>query len=442
MVDAVFGTGLVRPVEAGPVARCLAAMDVATGDWRAWAAGARMRGQPARTVAVDIPSGLCADSGHVLGQVPGGDPFALGGDQSGLVRRCARVLLTVSFHRAKPGHYLAMGPEYCGKLVVADIGLDQNRRALAKARLTSRLDLRGTGPGGGGGIVTRLAGPGSARILTEKPASAHKFTHGHLLVLSGPVGRSGAARLAARGALRAGAGLVTVGAPPDAMAECAAHLTAIMLREMPDAAALTGFLRDRRVRAICLGPGLGLGLHARRLVAASVRSGLPCVLDADALTLLAGPEGLSRKLHPQCVLTPHEGEFARLFPDLATRLRARPEHGPAYSRIDAAREASARARATLVFKGPDTVIADPQGNTLLAAAVYDQAAPWLATAGSGDVLAGFIAGGLARGLDTMTAASAGTALHGEAARRFGPGLIAEDLPEMVPEVFRALSGQA
>jgi len=178
--------------------------------------------------------------------------------------------------------------------------------------------------------------------------------------------------------------------------------------------------------------------RARRLVAASIQSGLPCVLDADALTLLAEGGGLSRKLHPKCVLTPHAGEFARLFPDLADRLGERPERGPAYSRIDAAREAAARARATLVFKGPDTVIADPGGNTLLAAAVYDQAAPWLATAGSGDVLAGFIAGGLARGLDPMTAAAAGAALHVEAARHFGPGLIAEDLPEMVPAVFRAL----
>lgn len=439
MVDACFGTGLARPVEDGPVARGLSAIDSATWDWRRWKTGAPMRGQPPRTVAVDVPSGLCADSGHVLGQVPGDDPFSLGGDQSGLARRCAQVLLTVSFHCAKPGHYLAMGPRYCGRLVVKGIGLDPRRRAIHRARLVARHGLSGTGEGGHGGTVTSLTDRGHAAPLFSKGQADHKFSHGHALVLCGPAGATGAARLAARGALRIGAGLVTVGAPSAAMAECAAQLTAIMLREVPDAAALRTLLLDSRITALCLGPGLGLDDRARRLVEAVLRSGLSCVLDADALSLLATHAPLARRLHPRCLLTPHGGEFARLFPDLAERLRARPDRGPAFSKIDAVRAAAARLGASVLFKGADTVMADAQGNTLLNAAVYEDAAPWLATAGSGDVLAGFATGAMARGMSPLAAGAAAAWLHAEAARQFGPGLVAEDLPEFLPEVFRSLA---
>ena len=169
-----------------------------------------------------------------------------------------------------------------------------------------------------------------------------------------------------------------------------------------------------------------------------MRSGLPCVLDADALTLIAGEGGLQGRIGGRCILTPHGGEFARLFPDLAQRLSQRSETGPAWSRIDAAREAALRAGATVLLKGPDTVIADPTGEVAVNSAAYDRAAPWLATAGSGDVLAGFITGALARGASPFEAACAGAWLHVEAARRFGPGLIAEDLPEQLPAVFRSL----
>ena len=162
------------------------------------------------------------------------------------------------------------------------------------------------------------------------------------------------------------------------------------------------------------------------------------VLDADAMTLLSKDAASFGQLHADCVLTPHAGEFARLFPDIAERLDAPATTGPAYSKVDATREAAKRAGCVVLFKGPDTVIADPDGRCSVNAAVYDRAAPWLATAGAGDVLAGFITGLLARGFAPMHAAEVGAWLHVESARAFGPGLIAEDLPEALPGVLRDL----
>jgi hydroxyethylthiazole kinase-like uncharacterized protein yjeF len=164
----------------------------------------------------------------------------------------------------------------------------------------------------------------------------------------------------------------------------------------------------------------------------------PTVLDADALTLLARDADLIGKLHDKCVLTPHAGEFARLFPDIAEKLKAPATKGPAYSKVDATREAAKRAGCVVLFKGPDTVIADPSGRCSINASLYERSAPWLATAGSGDVLAGFITGLLARGFSPMQAAESGAWLHTECALSFGPGLIAEDLPEELPKVFRSL----
>jgi len=264
------------------------------------------------------------------------------------------------------------------------------------------------------------------------------------LILSGPPGHTGAARLAARGALRIGAGLVTVGAAPEAIPEHAAQMNAIMLRPVADAAALEATLADDRINALCLGPGLGLDGRARALVAAALETPVPgqaprrIVLDADALTLIARDPALFALLHANCVLTPHGGEFARLFPDIAEKLAAPATKGPAYSKVDATREAAKRAGCVVLYKGPDTVIADPSGRCSINSAHYDRAAPWLATAGSGDVLAGFIAGLLARGFGPMQAAETAAWLHVECARKFGPGLIAEDLPEQLPAVFRDL----
>jgi hydroxyethylthiazole kinase-like uncharacterized protein yjeF len=282
-----------------------------------------------------------------------------------------------------------------------------------------------------------------------KGSDAHKYSHGHALILSSPATRGGAARLSARAALRIGAGLVTLGAPAEALAENASRLDAIMLREVTGAGDLADLLKDDRINALCLGPGLGAD-RAADLVPAALAANRPTVLDADALTFLctqrapyaepyaqpyAQPYGA---LHANCVLTPHAGEFARLFPDLAEKLSEPATKGPAYSKVDATREAAKRAGCVVLFKGPDTVIADPAGNCSINSAAYTRAAPWLATAGSGDVLAGMIAGLLARGFAPMAAAETAAWLHVEAALSFGPGLIAEDLPEEIPKVFRAL----
>ncbi|MDF0600520.1 NAD(P)H-hydrate dehydratase [Psychromarinibacter sp. C21-152] len=400
VVDAVFGTGLTRPV-GGEIHAALAAIQGEIDRARDRTAAA--------VVAVDAPSGLCMDSGRRLRDAEGAAPVPpLPAD------------LTVAFHKAKLGHYLAEGPAACGRVVVHDIGLDPKWNAEAEPPITRR--------------VTEV----SAAEL-DKRGGDHKYGYGHALVLSGGAGRGGAARMAARGALRIGAGLVTVGCPPGALQENAAQLDAVMLRSVGADADLSSMLEaDDRLNALCLGPGLGTGARERQLVAAALRAGRATVLDADALTLIAQDPALFAALHEACVLTPHAGEFARLFPEIARRLGDAPTSGPAYSRLDAARAAAARAGCTVLLKGPDTVIATPDGEAVVNAAAYDRAAPWLATAGAGDVLSGFVAGLLARGLAPMRAAEAAAWLHVEAAREVGPGLIAEDLPEALPRVLRGL----
>lgn len=382
-VDAVFGTGLTRAF--GPFPAVYEAL-------------AAQADRP-RVVAVDVPSGMCSDSGFFLGAF-----------------RPERFAdLTVSFHSEKVGHRLGDAQALCGRVVVADIGLSGASDPAA---------------------VTLTGRPAAAGL---RKAASHKYGYGHALILSGPAGHTGAARLAARGALRIGAGLVTVACPPDALAEHAARLDAVMLMSVADAGVLAKRLEDTRLNALCLGPALGLEDRTRELVLAALKAQRATVLDADALTVFANdPKVLFDALHPDCVLTPHGGEFARLFPDIAAKLDATPTAGPACSKVDATREAAARAGCVVLFKGPDTVIAAPDGRCAVNSAFYDRAAPWLATAGSGDVLAGFITGLLARGFDPMRAAEAAAWLHVDCARRFGPGLIAEDLPEQLPAVFRDL----
>ncbi len=270
------------------------------------------------------------------------------------------------------------------------------------------------------------------RAALRKTGAAHKYTHGHALILSGGVGHGGAARLAARAALRVGAGLVTVAVPPPALPEHAAQLNAVMLTPLPDSYALRGLLRDSRITALALGPGLGLR-RAQEMTPAALSGKRPCVLDADALSAFAeDPTLLFGHLYPGCVLTPHLGEFGRLFPDLAAQLQGGAD------KAEITRAAAARAGAIVLLKGPDTVIAAPDGALAVHDASGENAAPWLATAGSGDVLAGLICGLMARGLTPFEAAGTGTWLHAAAARSFGPGLIAEDLPEELPTLFRAL----
>lgn len=272
-------------------------------------------------------------------------------------------------------------------------------------------------------------------LLGKKPG--HKYDHGHALVLSGGPGKTGAARMAARGALRIGAGAVTLGVPPAAQLEVAVQVTAIMLERIPDGAALADVLKDNRISALCLGPALGLGARAAGLVKAALAAP-SVVLDADALTLMSQDTEICAGLHPRCILTPHMGEFARLAPDLAEAAKAERPSAKAW----AAREAAARFGCVVLLKGPETVIATPEGHVRRHCATHDRATPWLATAGAGDVLAGFITGLLARGIEPLEAASLATWLHAEAALTHGPGLIAEDLPDLLPQVLRALNVQA
>jgi hydroxyethylthiazole kinase-like uncharacterized protein yjeF len=325
-----------------------------------------------------------------------------------------RADLTMSFSAAKPGHYLAQGPAHCGALAVADIGLP------VAVTVTAAEDLR-------------LARPDLGALA--KRNDAHKYDHGHALILAGGAGKGGAARMAARAALRIGAGLVSLGVPGAALQENAAQLNAIMLRRIDDAEALEAALEDARLSAIGMGFGLGVGARTRELCRAALAGRRGVVLDADALTSFAEtPEALFVLCHDRVVLTPHGGEFARLFPDLAKRL----EEGA--SRLEVTRAAAARSGAVVLLKGPDTVISGPRGRARICATVYEEAAPWLATAGAGDVLAGLITGLLARGMEALDAAETGAWVHGACARAFGPGLIAEDLPEQVPGVLRRLLG--
>jgi hydroxyethylthiazole kinase-like uncharacterized protein yjeF len=379
VVDAIFGTGLTRDVPQSVSAALTAAADA---------------GLP--RVALDVPSMLQSDSGRSL------PPWR--GD-------AAPAQLTVAFGAPKRGHYLGDGPRLCGRLVVVG------------------LDLPGPLPPDAVPLAGPPAGLGKGH--------GHKYDHGHALVVAGGFGRTGAARLAARGALRIGAGLATVAAPGAAMLECATQLTAVMLRRCDDGDDLEKLLSDRRLNTVCLGPGLGTDERARGLIAAALVSGRPAVLDADALTLLAEDPALWKGLHGSVLLTPHMGEFARLCPDQSEKLGS--GGNPAYGRVEAAREASAALGCTILLKGPDTILGEPSGRVIVHSASYDREAPWLATAGAGDVLAGMAAGLMARGLPAFDAGRAAAWLHVEAARRFGPGLVAEDLPEILPGVLKALS---
>ncbi len=383
VVDALLGIGQLRPADAllGPVLQAKAALGPSALRW----------------VAVDVPTGLNGDSGRMTGAL------------------ACQADLTVTFHCAKIGHHLGKGPALCGRLVVVDLRIAQ---------------------AGGVGLRLTAAPEGLAKTV------GHKFSHGHALILGGPPGQGGAARLAARGALRVGAGLVTLACPSAALAENAARLDAVILRAIEGGAGLGNLLQDQRINALCLGPGLGLDASAAGLVRAGLEAGqkrgLPTVLDADALTLVARDRTLRALLHQACVLTPHGGEFARLFPDLAAKLDDPSGADCSYSKIDATQTAAAGVGCVVLFKGADTVIASPDRTCALSAATYQAQAPWLATAGSGDVLAGIITGLLARGFAPQGAAESGAWLHQDAARRFGPGLIAEDLPDQLPAVFRAL----
>ena len=365
-VDAMFGAGLARPLQGA-----------------AALASQRMSASPERVVAVDVPSGIDGDTGQPLGGT----------------NACAGV--TVTFHTKKPAHVLEPGRERCGDIVVADIGL--------------------------GATSTQLFENGPESWLARYPwpaVATHKHARGRLIVVSGDAWSTGAARLASRGGLRIGAGLVTIFSPTDALAANAAHLEAVMLRgfdtdlELEEGAA--------HVDAAVVGPAAGVTETTLLNVMALARTGAALVIDADAITVFRDdPEELFSLLDRDDVLTPHPGEFERLFKGL---LAATPE------RITAARKAAQRAGAVVLLKGADTVIAAPDGR----AAVNVNGTPWLATAGSGDVLAGFIGGLIAQGMESFEAACAAAWIHAEAGEIHGPGLISEDLPGLVPAVLRRL----
>ena len=368
VIDALFGTGLRRPLLGAAESQA----DHATHRFGFF--------RSSKTVAVDIATGLCSDSGRRLGS----EGFVLPAD------------LTVAFHCPKVGHFLAIGPEASRNLKIVPIGLENDNRL----------------------PEVPTARTASSDTVVGKDFFDHKYSNGHALVLTGSSGKTGAARLAGRGALRIGAGLVTLGVPGAAQMEVASQVTAIMLKRAGTEEEVSAVLEDTRINAVCLGPGSGLE-RARGLVDTVLGGVDPraTVLDADALTAFEGePETLFGMLHEKCVLTPHGGEFARLFPDIAEQLNATPTQGPAYSKVDATRAAAKRAGCVVLFKGPDTVIAAPDGRCSINSAHYERSAPWLATAGSGDVLAGLICGLLARGFSAGQAAETAAHLHGMAGR--------------------------
>ena len=371
VVDALFGAGLGRALD-GFV------RDVVE----------EINSRSVACVAVDVPSGVHGDSGRILGAAP-------------------RARLTVTFCRRKPGHLLLPGRARAGEVVCADIGIPD---AVVERQ---NIGLHENGPGA---WLDKYPWPSP---------EGHKYDRGHALVIGGGASASGAARLAARGALRIGAGLVTVLAPQSALDVYGAQLTAVMLAPLEN---LDAQLKDKRKNAVLIGPGCGVGSETAARVSAILSARRACVLDADALTSFENaPNQLFNEIHSETVLTPHEGEFSRLF-------GMRKDENETSGKVERARQAARQSGAVVVYKGGDTVIAAPDGR----AAINANATAELATAGAGDVLAGFILGLLAQGMNAFDAACAGVWLHGAVAGRFGPGLIAEDLSEELPAELRLL----
>jgi hydroxyethylthiazole kinase-like uncharacterized protein yjeF len=378
IVDALFGAGLNRPVR---------------GDPHAMIEAINANGAP--VLSVDLPSGINGTTGAIMGAA-------------------VRATETVTFFRKKPAHLLLPGRIHCGRVRVADIGIpDAVLDEIRPLTFENISDYwQSAFP------VPRIDG--------------HKYGRGHAVVVSGDLTSTGAARLSARGALRGGAGLVSVLSPDDALTANAAQLTAVMVRRMNGPAEFADIMTDRRLNGCVIGPGAGVGEETRALVSAALAAGPALVLDADALTSFADApdrlfEAIKETGNPGIILTPHEGEFRRLFSEMSNK-------HPLRSKLERVRAAAGRSGAVVLLKGPDSVVASPDGRATIAA----NAPPWLATAGSGDVLSGMIGGLLAQGVPAFEAACIGVWMHGEAGHEAGPGLIAEDLPEVLPAVLRRL----
>ena len=356
VVDGIFGAGLTRPVE---------------GAARAVIEALGERGLP--VVAIDVPSGVDGASGEVRGVAP-------------------RAAATVTFFRQKPGHLLLPGRGYCGETLLVQIGVPD--AVLDQVSPDTAADEPSW-------WLSGLPRPG---------LESHKYTRGHALVLGGAM-MTGAGRLAARSAARIGAGLVTLAAPEAAFPIYAAALTSVIVHAVTGPGDFEALLADKRRNAVLIGPGAGVGAQTRDRVLAALRAEKPTVLDADALTSFADdPRRLFSAIASPCVMTPHAGEFARLFE-------------AAGSKPERARRAARQSGAVIVLKGADTVIAASDGRV----AINANAPAQLATAGSGDVLAGIVLGLLAQGMEPFAAAAAAVWLHGDAAGRIGPGLVADDL---------------
>jgi NAD(P)H-hydrate epimerase len=367
VIDGVFGVGLSRDLDG--------------------AAAAMIEAVKARRVpvcAIDIPSGVDGATGAVRGVA-------------------APAQMTVTFFRKTPGHLLFPGRALCGEIITADIGI-----------AAEVLDA----------IAPRAFENGPELWLARYPwprADGQKYQRGEALVLGGET-ITGASRLTTRAAMRAGAGLVTLAAPAKAWPIYAAALPGAMVHGIDGPDDFKSLLADKRRNAVAIGPGAGVGPSTKACVLAALETRRPVVLDADALTAFAeAPTALFDAIQGCCILTPHEGEFARLFDVKGDKLAR-------------ARQAAAQSGAIVLLKGADTVIAAPDGRAI----INSNAPPQLATGGSGDVLTGFIVGLLAQGLDVFEAAAAGAWLHGEAGGRLGLGLVAEDLPEALPRVLQAL----
>jgi ADP-dependent NAD(P)H-hydrate dehydratase / NAD(P)H-hydrate epimerase len=368
VVDGIFGAGLARPVE---------------GAARAVIEALAERRLP--MVAIDVPSGVDGASGEVRGIAP-------------------QAEASVTFFRKKPGHLLLPGRRHCGEIILVQIGIPET----VLDRVTP--DTAADEP------LWWLDG------FPRPSLESHKYTRGHALVAGGEM-MTGAARLAARSALRTGAGLVTLAAPEVAFPVYAASLTGVIVHPVAGSDDFQALLADKRRNAVLIGPGAGVSAETRDKTLAILKGEKRAVFDADALTSFAGdPRRLFAAIRSPCVMTPHEGEFARLF-------------DPTGSKPERARRAAKESGAVIVLKGADTVIASPDGRV----AINANAPPELATAGSGDVLAGIVLGLLAQGMEPFAAAAAAVWMHGEAARRVGPGLVSEDLVEELAPVLAALA---